>query len=748
MRPPEYPPAERHAIVDDIHGHRVHDPYRWLEDAASPATGEWLAGQDELWRRHAAALPARTRLRARGARLSDVGTITAPLWRGARSFFLRRTAGQEHAVLYVTGPNGDERALVDPMAIDPEGLTTLDTWQPDLAGRLLSYQVSRRGTEQSELYVIDVESRRVVDGPIDRCRYSPVAWLATEDAFYYVRARESGSRARHVYLHRVGSPATCDVLVFGADAPPETSYGVEISQGRWLAISASPGLSTRNDLWLADLSGSAPEHPDLRVVQRDADGRAVAVVGRDDRMYVVTDRNSPRVRMCRGEPANPAVWTDLVPEDPEAVLTDFAILDGPGLDRPVLVIAWIRHATAELSRHDLATGKRLGTIPLPGAGSIGRLSTRPEGGHQVWFTYTDFVTPGAVWCHDARTGETALWAGAPGGVPAPDAECHRLTCTSADGAPVRMTVIAPSGRTGPRPTILYGYGGFGIPLTPGYAADTLAWVEAGGVVAIAQLRGGGEGGGQWHRAGMRDRKQNVFDDFIAAAEKLIADGWTTPRQLGIWGESNGGLLVGAALTQRPELFAAAACSAPILDMVRYEGSGLGTAWKDEYGTAADPEQFGWLYAYSPYHRVREGADYPATLFTVFDGDSRVDPLHARKMCAALQWATGGTRPILLRREADVGHGARAAGRSIDLAADMLAFLAAHTGLSDPPGDTPCPGDAPRPRSEPLALLGDADGLDSVARADLVVDTGQVVANGADGDHEGVGDLGGRRSFGD
>ncbi|WP_433217328.1 prolyl oligopeptidase family serine peptidase [Microtetraspora malaysiensis] len=243
-----------------------------------------------------------------------------------------------------------------------------------------------------------------------------------------------------------------------------------------------------------------------------------------------------------------------------------------------------------------------------------------------------------------------------------------------------MLIIARAGLHGPRPAILYGYGGFGVALTPAYAADTLAWTEAGGVVAVAMVRGGGEEGEEWHRAGMLDRKQNAFDDFVAAAETLIADGWTAPDRLGIWGESNGGLLVGAALTQRPDLFAAAVCSAPLLDMVRYERSGLGPAWRGEYGSAEDPDLFRCLLGYSPYHRVREGVDYPATLFTVFGGDTRVDPAHARKMCAALQRATGGDRPILLRHEGDVGHGARATSRATALAADTLAFLAAHTGL--------------------------------------------------------------------
>jgi prolyl oligopeptidase len=404
---------------------------------------------------------------------------------------------------------------------------------------------------------------------------------------------------------------------------------------------------------------------------------------------VFTDRDAPRGRLCVTSPAEPSyeTWRDLVPEDPEAVLDGYAILDGPELgDSPVLLCAWTRHAVSEITVHDLRSGRRTGEVPLPGLGSVTGLMERPEGGHESWFGYTDHTTPSSVFRYDARTRETSLWASAPGRVDVPDVMTQQVTYTSRDGTPVRMFVMSRadaelSERRRPRPTILYGYGGFGIPLTPAYTASILAWVEAGGGYAVANLRGGGEEGEDWHRAGMGPRKQDVFDDFHAAAEWLISQGWTTPGQLGISGGSNGGLLVGAALTQRPELYAAVVCSAPLLDMVRYERFGLGATWNEEYGTADDPEQLGWLLAYSPYHNVSEGVDYPATLFTVFDGDTRVDPMHARKMCAALQHATSGSRPILLRREKDVGHGARAVSRGVEVSVDALAFTARWTGLA-------------------------------------------------------------------
>ncbi|WP_346045204.1 prolyl oligopeptidase family serine peptidase [Actinomadura chokoriensis] len=689
-----YPPAQRQDIVEDIHGHRIADPYRWLEDAEADDTKEWLAAQDRLFHKVVDALPGRARLRERLGELLGAGSVGSPVWRGGRRFFTRRAADQEHPVLYTVDPDGSERVLVDPMALDVDGTTTLDGWQPDKEGRRLAYKVSTGGDEESLLYVMDVATGEQVEGPIDRARYSSVAWLPGGEAYYYVRrlpAREvpAGEEQYHrrVYLHRVGTePDTADVLVFGAGMDKTNYYGVGVSRdGRWLTVSSSQGTAPRNDLWIADLSASSLEAPALRVVQEGVDAGTGLHVGRDGRAYIFTDRDAPRSRLCVADPSDPSYerWRDLVPEDPEAVLTDFAILDD--LERPILLAGWTRHAISEITVHDLETGERIGSVPTPGYGSIGGIIERPEGGHEAWFGYTDNVTPSSVMRYDARTGETTLWASAPGTVAVPEIETRQVVYTSRDGTRVRMLIASRPGLSGPRPAILYGYGGFNISLTPSYSASILAWVEAGGVYAIANLRGGSEEGEEWHRAGMRDRKQNVFDDFHAAAEKLIADGLTTPAQLAISGGSNGGLLVGAALTQRPDLYRAVVCSAPLLDMVRYERFGLGQTWNDEYGTADDPEEFGWLIGYSPYHNVHVGTAYPAVLFTTFGSDTRVDPLHARKLCAALQHATASDAPILLRNEAEVGHAARSVSRSADLMTDTLTFMAAQTGLAFPEG---------------------------------------------------------------
>jgi prolyl oligopeptidase len=692
---PQYPPAPRLDLTEDFFGHRVADPYRWLEDAGSAETSQWLAAEEELWAAYRAELPDRDRFAGRVRELMQVGAVGVPAWRGTARFYSRRDPGQEHGVLYVADDAG-ERALIDPVAIDPSGRTTLDAWQPDKEGRLLAYQLSSGGDEESLLRVMDVASGELVDGPIDRCRYSGVAWLPGGKAFYYVRrlppeAVPDGESQYHrrLYLHVVGTAPETDALVFGEGRDKTTYYGASVSRdGRWLMLWASIGTAPREDVWLADLSASDPASPAFTPVTVGLDAQTSLRAGRDGRLYVFTDLAAPRGRICVADPAAPGPegWRDLIPEDPSAVLRGFAILDNDDeLTRPVLVVSRTRHAVSEVSVHDLATGSRLATLGLPGIGSVGGIAERPEGGHEAWFGYTDYTTPPVVLRYDATTGAVDTWATSPGSVSDPPAvRASQVTFQSADGTDVRMVLLEPGGegtvRSGEKSTVLYGYGGFDISMTPGYSPSILAWVEAGGAYAIAALRGGSEEGEEWHRAGMLDRKQNVFDDFHAAATWLIASGVTSAERLAAWGGSNGGLLVGAALTQWPSLFSAVVCSAPLLDMVRYERFGLGETWNTEYGSASSATELPWLLGYSPYHRVADGVAYPAVLFTVFTNDTRVHPLHAYKMCAALQHATSSSRPVLLRAEGQVGHGQRAVSLAAALAGDCLAFAAKETGL--------------------------------------------------------------------
>ena len=689
-----YPQPRRLGLTEDLLGHQVSDPYRWLEDISSDERADWLAAQASLFDSQRSELGGREELAEQVRELLSGGYEGTPVCRAGRLFFTRRDPGAEHGVLCTRLGDGPVEVLLDPMAIDPSGLTTLDAWQPDKEGRLVAYQLSEGGDEESLLRVMEAATGTLVDGPIDRCRYSNVAWLPGGKAFYYTRrlppsAVPDGESQYHrrVYLHQLGTPADSDVLIFGTGRDKTDYYSVSVSRdGRWLTISASRGTAPRNDLWLADLFESDPASPELRVVQEGLDAQTGVRVGRDGRLYIFTDADAPRGRIAIADPVDvggPATWRDLIREDPEAVLRGYAILDGAELARPVLLASWTRHALSDITVHDLATGETLSVVPLPGLGTAGGISERPEGGHEAWFVYTDYWTSSVVLRFDARDSTVSTWATAPGQAEVPAMTARQMSYSSKDGTLVRMLVISgPEGPATPRPTILYGYGGFDISLTPAYSPNVLAWVAAGGVYAVANLRGGSEEGEEWHRAGMLDRKQNVFDDFHAAAETLIRDGWTTPEQLAISGGSNGGLLVGAALTQRPSLYAAVICSAPLLDMVRYERFGLGQIWNVEYGSASDAEQLGWLLSYSPYHHVVPGTAYPAVLFTVFTNDTRVDPVHAYKMCAALQYATssGPGRPVLLRAEGQVGHGARAVSRTAALSGDTLAFAARYTGL--------------------------------------------------------------------
>jgi prolyl oligopeptidase len=676
-----YPPTSRLSLVETLHGVQVADPYRWLEDPAATETIAWSRAQAELFDAWMADRPGRQVLRDRVGRLLAAGLVSTPVVRDGRWFFERRRGDQEHPVLLVREADGSERALIDPGALSEDGTVTLDGWFVSLEGTRLAYQLSQGGDEEPLLWVLDVASGEVIEGPIERTRYCVVAWLPGGEEYYYGRrlAAEQAPEGedqfhRRVWRHRVGQPIESDALVFGEGREKTEYHDVSLSDdGRWLVVSASEGTAPRNDLYIADLEGDGV----LRPIQEGVDAETWGRVERDGQLWLRTSLGAPRFRVVVAEPADPAPghWREVVPES-EGVLDGFVLTDD------AVVVARTLHAVGGVQVHERSSGAQRASVPLPGPGSVIGMTARREGGDEVWIGYSDFTTPPMVFHYQVRSGRLETWMDAPGTVDLSEIVATQRTYRSRDGTEVRMFVLHRRGvePDGALPTILYGYGGFNIALTPAYSATIGAWIEEGGVYAIAGLRGGSEEGEAWHRAGMREHKQNVFDDFAAAAEHLIHAGYTRPDRLAISGGSNGGLLMGAALTQRPELFRAVVCSAPLLDMIRYERFGLGVTWNDEYGRADDPVEFGWLRAYSPYHHVIRGTEYPAVLFTVFESDSRVDPMHARKLCAALQWATSSDRPILLRAEREVGHGARSVARTVDLQADVLTFIADQLDL--------------------------------------------------------------------
>jgi prolyl oligopeptidase len=696
-----YPSAPRLPLTEDRHGMVIADPYRWLEDPGDPRTAEWLAAQDDLYAAGRASWQV-AGWHATLAAAAAVDTESAPVPRGRRVFFARQRAGEEHpAVLVAEG--GQERVLVNPATLDPAGLVTLEAWRPSLDGDLLAYQLSTGGTEDSLLRVIDVATGTVVDGPVDRVRRTTVAWLPGGRQFYYVRRLPAalhpgeGRYHRRVYLHRVGDDPTGDVEVFGAGQDKTRFYSVAVTaDGRWLTVSATTGADVSTDIWLADLMTSPPDAPVFLPVQTGTRARARLHLAPGTRpgdlVWLHTTKGASRGRIMAGYAETgqpPGQWRELIPERADAVLDTFVPLTGAALTAPVALVAWTRHAVSEITVHDLRDGAELGSVLLPGLGTAGGFTTRPEGGHEAWFTYADHGTSATVLRYDAVTRRTQPWSASPsrdvpaGSAPAGPSVCQ-VAFPSRDGTVVRMFIVSGAGQPDiPRPLILTGYGGFGVSMSPAYSPQALAWVQAGGVFAVACLRGGGEEGQSWHEAGRRANKQNVFDDLAAAADYLIESGWTAPGRLGLIGSSNGGLLVGATLTQCPEKYAAAVCMSPLLDMIRYELSGFGPSWHAEYGTAQDPADLRTLLSYSPYHSVRDGTAYPPVLFTVADGDTRVDPLHARKMCAAMQHASAGPGPVLLRVDHGVGHGIRAVSRHVALYADVLAFLAWELGLPPP-----------------------------------------------------------------
>ncbi|KUM73421.1 prolyl oligopeptidase family serine peptidase [Streptomyces curacoi] len=698
--PLAYPAASRLPVADELHGERVPDPYRWLEEDEGAACERWLTEQDQLFAAHASSWPSGRYFRALLGELQELGgalapVVSPPVWRGARRFFLRRDQGAQLPVLVaadgIEGHRESERVLVDPMALDSAGLTLLTSWRPSWTGRLLACQFTHRGSESPELRVLDVAGGQVMDGPLRPGRPSPVAWLPDDSGFFYVtHGNASGSRG--VRLHRLGSDPGADPLVFDTT---HAHLSVAISpDGRWLTVSSSPGAQSGNDLRLADLSHTGPESPELQLIHQGSADCTSALLrfGPDGLLYAVTDADAPYGRVCLVDPADPRrqAWSTLITPEPDALLTACTALTDPGSGQLRLLVGTTRGGTVRLAVHDGA-GRKLADVPTPGTGpgTISNLSTPPGDTGQVWFTYTDFVTPPAVYRFCARQGRCFPEQPADATAPTPVVPVVRqLTYHSEDGTSVGLYLIEPpEPATGPRPTILTAYGGFGALAAPAYSPTIMAWVRAGGVYAIAGIRGGGEHGTAWHAAGSGVNKPACFADFAAAARHLIDEGVTSPDRLAIKGASHSGLVVAVALTRDPRLYAAAVCSDAPTDMVRYPRFGLGPLWAPEFGTPDDPDQLAVLLSYSPYHQVRPDTHYPAVLLTSARIDPRVGAAHMRKFTAALQHATASNRPVLLRTEADVGHGYRTASRWADLAADTLAFCATHTGLT-PAADEP------------------------------------------------------------
>ncbi len=675
-----YPSTEISPVTDTYHGDAVVDPYRWLEDSDSAAVQAWTAEQNALTEQWLRAIPARESIRARLAELLAIGVLGCPLPVRGRLLYLRRDGLQNQPILYVRDSrDGSDRVAIDPNTLSPDGTTALDWYEPSPDGELLAYGLSTDGSEQSTLRILRLDDGAALRDEIPRTRAADVAWLPDGSGFYYTRypgADEVPSGEEHyhraVFLHRLGADPETDALVF-KPAEKEHWPGVSLSEnGRWLIISVSRGFD-RNDLYLQDLETPGP----LIAVARDLpcifDGQVVR-----DILYIRTNDGAPNYKLVATPARTPGRkgWRELVAERSEAVLSSVSVT------AQRLVLDYLERASARLRLAQL-DGSSVQDVPLPTLGSLFGLGSEPDG-DDLFFGFSSYTVPPSVYHVDLPSGAVRLWQRVEAGLDPERYKVEQVSYRSKDGTEVSMFLVHPRNlvRDGSAPCYLTGYGGFNIPMTPGFARSLILWLERGGVLAVPNLRGGGEYGESWHQSGMLGNKQNTFDDFVAAAEWLIQQGYTRSERLAAAGGSNGGLLMGAVLTQRPDLFRAIVVQVPLLDMLRYHRFLIARLWIPEYGTAEDAEQYRWLRAYSPYHAVRAGTAYPAVLLATAESDTRVDPLHARKMVARLQAASTSGNPILLRLESRAGHGAgKPLSKVLDELTDTWTFVFHELGLA-------------------------------------------------------------------
>jgi prolyl oligopeptidase len=677
----QYPPARTEAVVDTLHGKAIADPYRWMENIEDPVVRSWIDAENALTRRMLDRIPSRSAFEKRLAELLSIGTIGVPEVAGKRYFYEKRQGNENQPVLYWReGAFGKPKVLLDPNALSAEGIVAVDWWYPSRDGRLLAYGLSEDGSEQSTLHVLDVDTGKRLKDTIARTRASSVAWLPDGSGFYYMRFPAAGEVPKgeehfhsRIRFHKLGDDPARDPVVFGEGRDMQDWLDCDLSDdGNFLVIHASQTAS-KTALFVKDLRGKDGAFVD---VSGNIDAHFFGTV-HDGFLYIQTDDGAPNYRLFKAAAADPRreSWKEIIPEG-KFKLEQAAFAGGK------IFASYLENASSRLYEYD-PEGKLLREIALPGIGTVYGIGGEWRGS-ECFYGFMSFFVPQTVYRLDVGGDRTDVYDRVVSPVDVSRYEAEQVWYRSKDGTPVPMFVIRAKDAVldGTSPAILYGYGGFDIPMTPGYSKTVIPWLEAGGIYAIANLRGGGEFGEEWHRAGMLEKKQNVFDDFIAAAEWLFAGKYTSPSRLAIMGGSNGGLLVGAVVTQRPDICAAAVCAVPVLDMMRYHLFSVGRYWITEYGDPGKAEEFAFLIKYSPYHNVREGARYPAILLTTAESDSRVDPAHAMKMTARLQAATGSENPVLLRFETKAGHGIGAPiQKVVDEYADYLTFLSWCLGMN-------------------------------------------------------------------
>jgi prolyl oligopeptidase len=677
-----YPPSHPDpTVVDFYHGQAVPDPYRWLEDLDSEQTRAWIEAQNRLTFDYLQRIPARQRLLERLRQLWNYEKYSQPFKEGNRYFYFKNDGLQNQSVLYTQESlEGEARVLLDPNTLSEDGTVALSGIAISRDGRYLAYGLSRSGSDWQEWKVRDIETGEDLPDHLRWIKFSGASWTLDGQGFFYSRydepapgsEYESANYFQKLYYHRLGTPQSEDLLVYHRPDQKEWGFAGGVTEdGDYLIISVWRGTDPKNLLFYKDLRDpSSPVVELIREFQAE-----YAFVGNDgSRFWLLTDLQAPRRRLVAIDLDNPGQLQEVIPEAEET-------LQGVSLIHNQFVAFYLKDAHTQIRTFAL-DGTYLGEIPLPGLGSASGFGGKRYD-TETFYTFTSFTTPPTIYRYDFTSGTSTLFRQPQVDFDPQAYEVQQVFYTSKDGTRIPMFLVHRRGlaRTGDHPTLLYGYGGFGISLTPSFSVGLVAWLEMGGVYAQPSLRGGGEYGEEWHQAGTKLNKQKVFDDFIAAAEWLIAHGYTNPAKLAISGGSNGGLLVGACLVQRPELFAAALPAVGVFDMLRFHKFTIGWAWISEYGSPENPEEFKALYAYSPLHNLKPGTVYPATLITTADHDDRVVPAHSFKFAAALQAAQGGSQPILIRIDTKAGHGAgKPTSKLIEEAADRWAFLVQVLGI--------------------------------------------------------------------
>ena len=686
----QYPTARKSDVVDDYHGTRVPDPYRWLEDPDSPESRAWIEAQNRLTEAYLAAIPARTTIRDRLTKLWNYPKYGTPFRKGGRYFFFKNDGLQNQSVLYKQASlTTQPETLLDPNLLSEDGTVALSTLAVSDDGRLLAYGTSASGSDWEEFRVRDVAIGKDRPDHLKWIKFSGASWTKDGAGFFYSRYPEPTDKAltdvnrfQKLYYHRLGTDQAQDVLVYERPDQPDWGMNAEVTDdGRYAVLQVWLGTDRRNRVYYLDLKEAKRPKVTGEVVRLlDDFDASYSFVGNDGPVfYFLTDLDAPRKRVIAIDSRHPerARWREIIPQSAD-------VLEGIQIIHDTFVAQYMHDASSRLRLFAL-DGRPVKELELPTLGSIGGISGERKD-DEMFYAFTSFLYPTTIFRYDFKTGASSVFKAPTIDFDPSSYETKQVFYASKDGTRVPMFITHKKGLRldGSNPTYLYGYGGFNISLTPAFSVAVLAWLEMGGVYAVPNLRGGGEYGEEWHQAGMHDKKQNVFDDFIAAAEFLIAQGYTSTPKLAIAGGSNGGLLVGAAITQRPDLFGAALPAVGVMDMLRFHKFTIGWAWVTDYGSADSAAQFPYLYKYSPLHNIRAGTRYPATLVTTADHDDRVVPGHSFKFTAALQAAQAGPQPVLIEIETKAGHGAgKPTSKLIEEQADRFAFLVRTLGMTVP-----------------------------------------------------------------